>query len=141
MQRQQRKSEKIVDPVKDQINALDAMTWNDKNLRVFLFGDYDFLLKLYRISGAQSFHPCLWCEASKEQTQKSPTEQPVLPERTLRSIKSDIRKYKRAGSKQKTAKAYNNAVLSPIWDIELTHVAPPLPSLSSRDSQKTPRSS
>ena len=125
MQRQQRKSEKIVDPVKDQINALDAMTWNDKNLRVFLFGDYDFLLKLYGISRAQSFHTCLWCEASKEQTLKSSTEQPVLPERTLRSIKSDLRKYKRAGSKKKTAKAYNNAVLSPIWDIELTHVAPP----------------
>ena len=28
---------KILDPVKDQINALNAMTWNDKNLRVFLF--------------------------------------------------------------------------------------------------------
>lgn len=25
---------KILDPVKDQINALDAMTWNDKNLSV-----------------------------------------------------------------------------------------------------------
>ena len=83
MQRQQRKSEKILDPVKDQINALDAMTWNDKNLRVFLFGDYDFLLKLYGISGVQSFHPYLWCEASREQTQKSPRGQPVLPERTL----------------------------------------------------------
>ena len=125
MQRQQRKSEKILDPVKDQINALDAMTWNDKNLRVFLFGDYDFLLKLYGISGAQSFLPCLWCEASKEQTVKSSTEQPVLIERTPRSIKSDLGKYKRAGSKKKTAKAYNNAVLSPIWDIELTHVATP----------------
>ena len=111
--------------MKDQINALDAMTWNNKNLRVFLCGDYDFLLKLYGISGAQSFHPCLWCEASKEQTQKSPREQPVLAERTLKIIKSDLRKYKRAGSKKKTAKAYNNMVLSPIWDIELTHVAPP----------------
>ena len=28
---------KMLDPVKDQINALDAMTWNDKNFRVFLF--------------------------------------------------------------------------------------------------------
>ena len=30
---------KILVPVKDQINALDAMAWNDKKLRVFLFGD------------------------------------------------------------------------------------------------------
>ena len=30
---------KILEHVKDQLNALDAMTWNDKNLRVFLFGD------------------------------------------------------------------------------------------------------
>ena len=92
---------------------------------MFLSGD-NFLLKLlYGISGAQSFHPCLWCEASKEQTQKSPAEQSVLPERTLRSIKSDLRKYKRTGSKKKKAKAYNNAVLSPVWDIELTYVASP----------------
>ena len=33
---------KMLDPVKDQINALDAMTWNNKNLRVFLLGNYDF---------------------------------------------------------------------------------------------------
>ena len=72
----------------------------------------------------RSFHPCLWCEAAKEQTRKSPTEQPVLSERTPRSIKSDLRKCKSAGSKKKTAKAYNNVVHSPIWDIELTHVAP-----------------
>ena len=97
---------KIFDHVKDQIIALDAMTRNDKNLRGFLFGDYDFLLKLYKISGAQSFHPCLWCDASKEQTQKSPTEQPVLPERTLKSIKSDLRKYKRVGSKKENAKSF-----------------------------------
>ena len=32
---------KILDPMKDQIHALGAMTWNDKNLTVFLFGDYD----------------------------------------------------------------------------------------------------
>ena len=51
---------KILEHVKDQLNALDAMTWNDKNLRVFLFGDYDFFfLKLCGISGAKSFHPCL----------------------------------------------------------------------------------
>ena len=48
-------------------------------------------------------------------------QQPVLSERTRRSIKSDLRKYKRAGSKRKTGKAYNNVVHSPIWDIELTH--------------------
>ena len=45
MQRQQRNSGKTLDPVKDQINAFDAMTWNDKNLRVFLFGGYDFVVE------------------------------------------------------------------------------------------------
>ena len=35
---------KILEHVKDQLNALDAMAWNDKNLRVFLLGVYDLLL-------------------------------------------------------------------------------------------------
>ena len=89
---------KILDPVKDQINALNAMTWNHKNLRVFLFWERqepqsvpfrdNFLLKLlYGISGAQSFHPCLWCEASKEQTQKSSTEQPAVVAGTVSNRK------------------------------------------------------
>ena len=100
------------------------MIRKEKNLRVFLFGDYDFLLKLYGISWAQSCHPRLWCKASREQIQKSPTDQPAVEDRTL-NIRSDFRKFRRTGSKPSSARVYNNVVAAPIWDIELTHVAPP----------------
>ena len=116
---------KILGPVREQINRLDGMIWKEKSLRVFLFGDYDFLLKLYGISGAQSCHPCLWCKASREQIQKSPTDQPAVGDRTLSNIRSDFRKFRRNGSKPSFARVYNNVVSAPIWDIELTHVAPP----------------
>ena len=36
------------------------MNW-EKNIRVFLFGDYEFLCSMYGISGACGRHPCLWC--------------------------------------------------------------------------------
>ena len=112
-------------PMKTQITNLQKMMWNEKKIRLFLFGDYDFLLKMYGISGAQSTHPCLWCKASKTQTQKAPVEQPTVPVRSLQNIKSDHMKYHKAGSKKQTAKAYNNVTLAPVWDIELQHVAPP----------------
>ena len=36
------------------------MNWCEKNIRVFLFGDYEFLCSMYGISGACGRHPCLW---------------------------------------------------------------------------------
>ena len=38
--------------------------WNEKNFRIFLFGDYEFLANMYGISGASGIHPCLWCHIS-----------------------------------------------------------------------------
>lgn len=36
---------------------------------VFLFGDNDYFVKMYGISGAQRMRPCLNCKASKAQTE------------------------------------------------------------------------
>ena len=56
-----------------------------------MFGDYDFILKVFGISGAQSVHPCLWCKATKLQIQKPPSAQPEIPNRNLKNLKQDHR--------------------------------------------------
>ena len=89
------------------------MEWNGKKVKVFMFGDYDFLLKMYGISGAQSYHLCLWCKASKHQTQrKRHDQQPNISKRTLENTKKDHRKYFLAGNKTKP-KSYNNMAFYP----------------------------
>ena len=75
--------ERILLPYKQQLDNLSKMTWKGNQIKVFLFGDYDFLLKVFGISGAQSIYPCLWCTASKGQLQKVPADQPELPRRTF----------------------------------------------------------
>ena len=63
---------RILSPFKQQIADLRAMAWRDKRIKLFLFGDCDFLLKLYGIGGAQSTHRCLFC--THQQQQKTDTE-------------------------------------------------------------------
>ena len=81
--------QEVLRPYKEQVSALQNMQWKGKNIRLFLFGDYDFLLKLYGLSGAQAVHPCLWCTASKVQLQRSPDERPEVEQRTTNNIKRD----------------------------------------------------
>ena len=47
----------------EQFTTLQTTTWRHKKIRLFFYGDYDFLLKIYGISGAQSTHPCIFCKA------------------------------------------------------------------------------
>ena len=53
-----------MDDLKTQIDELGAMTWQDKVIKVFVFGDFWFLSKLYGISGPAGTHPCLWCHTT-----------------------------------------------------------------------------
>ena len=56
----------------EQFTTLQTTTWKHKKIRLFFYGDYDFLLKIYGISGAQSTHPCIFYKASKSQIQTPP---------------------------------------------------------------------
>ena len=116
---------RLLMPYKQQVTNLQKSHWKGKQIRVFLFGDYDFLVKIYGLSGPQSTHPCLWCTASKQQTQKSPTEQPQLQQGTIKSIKRDRRRFRRHGNNIKNAKAFNNVIHQPLSDVPLSQVAPP----------------
>ena len=46
---------RVLNVYKTRVTKLQEMNWNgEKNLRFLLFGDYDYLLKTYGISGTQS---------------------------------------------------------------------------------------
>ena len=47
------------------INLLQSHKWNEKQIKVFLNGDYDFLCKAYGLSGAVGCYPCIWCRVHK----------------------------------------------------------------------------
>jgi len=114
----------IRDPFKKQIDELQQAEWKGKKIRVFLFGDYDFLLKMFGISGAQSTHPCLWCKATSQQLQHPRQVQTNCP-RTVANIKRDYGKYQRHGKQKKKAKMCNNVTSRPILNIPLVQVTPP----------------
>ena len=48
-----------------QLDKLSELEWRGKKM-MFIFGDYDFLTKLYGLSEANGMFPCLWCNASKD---------------------------------------------------------------------------
>ena len=117
---------RILSPYKDQTETLKTMQWDGKRVWLFLFGDYDFLLKLYGLSGAQSVHPCLYCLASKAQIQSPPVfNQGNINERNLAQIERDYDKFRRSGRQKTKIKLFNNVVRKPLLDVEIDHVAPP----------------
>ena len=59
------------DDFKQEIRALQSMLWRGKRMRVFLYGDHDFLCKTFRLSGARGCHPCLWCLTTKENPRRT----------------------------------------------------------------------
>ena len=48
------------------VAKFSQIRWSDKNFRIFLFGDYEFLANMYGISGASGRHPCLWCHITSD---------------------------------------------------------------------------
>ena len=114
-------------PLKQRLEDLKKLKWKEKKIRVFLCGDYDFLLKMYGISGAQSTFPCLWCYASKEDSQQEAKEQKrkKIQSRSLNKIQADYGSFREAKCPKEQAKCYHNVTTPPIWGIELDHVTPP----------------
>ncbi|GFN82789.1 hypothetical protein PoB_000929500 [Plakobranchus ocellatus] len=60
----------MFEDLKPQIESLQSFTWRGKAMKVFIFGDYWFLCKLYGLSGPSGLHPCLGCETNKKDMQK-----------------------------------------------------------------------
>ena len=97
----------------------------ERRSRLFLFGNYDFLLKVFIISGVQSANLCLWCTASNAHIQKDPNQWPQLPQQTLNNINADYRKFKCRGKDKRLPCAFNNVRHVPMFDMMPTQVSPP----------------
>ena len=117
---------RLLDPYRDQIEQMKTRTWRDKHFRLFLFGDYDCLVKPYGQSGAQGVHPCLYCTASKSQIQTPKRfNEGNITQRTLLQMQADYKKFRRTGKKKQKAKMYNNVIRKYVMNIDLDHVCPP----------------
>ena len=67
--------------------------------------------------------PCLWCLATKDETQLSIESRGQNQSRSLANLASDYEKFVSDGSDLKRAKFFNNVISAPIFDIELDHVS------------------
>ncbi|XP_047130981.1 uncharacterized protein LOC124810322 [Hydra vulgaris] len=50
-----------------QVDEMQKMNWKNHHFCVFMFGYYDFLCSVYRITGAKGRHCCLFCGITKEE--------------------------------------------------------------------------
>ena len=118
---------KIIEPFKAEVENLKKLTWENKRIRLFFFGDYDFMLKTFGLSSAASKHPCLYCKATNTQFQTPQSKRPHSEKRTYKNIEKDNRAYVKAGGQIKNAKAYNNAIHKPLLKIDqdFMQVTPP----------------
>ena len=72
----------ILGEYSQQLNELRQMKWHGKKVETFVFGDYDFLSKMYGISGAAGVRSCVWCTVSEASMQKSPNKQLQVSQNT-----------------------------------------------------------
>nr|XP_047124046.1 uncharacterized protein LOC124806864 [Hydra vulgaris] len=100
------------------------MKWREKNLRVFIFGDYVFLCAIYGITGATGRHCCLFCEITSSEMQlNTENRNRQINLRTLQTLKSDYERFKNNGGNIKNAKKFNNVIDEPLFDIPIDQEA------------------
>ena len=117
---------KVLLPLRDEITQLHSDSWQGKRFTVFLCGDYDFLSKMYGLSGAKGTHCCLWCSIKSKQIQLDPQTREPITRRKLSSIKVQQRRFETEGDGKKSkAASYENCIYAPIWDIRIQYVCPP----------------
>ena len=105
-----------------------------KKMRLFLSGDYEFLCRMYGLSGASGQqtdihvhihvgrHCCLWCTVTRGEIKLSPEQQPPATLRTVSMLIQDHQQFLASGGALKNAKNYNNCIGEPLFDIPLEQV-------------------
>ena len=79
--------ETLLNPMSLQISQLCNENWQGKRIVVFLCGDYDFLSKLYGISGARGTYCCLWCDIPTKDIQLRAAECEISHDRSISDLK------------------------------------------------------
>ena len=107
----------------DDINSLDGLRWKEKTIILFFCGDYDFLLKVMGLSGAQGTYPCLFCHASKRTFS---TKKYSYKPRTIKTLAKDKKAFDEQGRGDKAqARNYNNVIREPLITTNLAAIVPP----------------
>ena len=107
-----------------------------KEVRTFLYGDYDFLCNMYGLSGASGInlhtnksytctfthvyftkgrHCCLWCHIQYDQLKDPPLVRGPVHLRTVDTIRNDHQRFLSDGGNLKRAKFFNNAINLPFF--------------------------
>ncbi|XP_070551593.1 uncharacterized protein [Ptychodera flava] len=110
---------------REQLQNLESLTWKGKTFRLFSFGDYEYLGKMYGLSGASGRHFCLWCLVTQEDSQQ-PRKQRFSQPRSLQGLSKDHNEFMTTGhGKLSNAKHYNNVINEVIFNIPITQVCVP----------------
>eukprot|EP00057_Strongylocentrotus_purpuratus_P012630 XP_011667104.1 PREDICTED: uncharacterized protein LOC105439622 [Strongylocentrotus purpuratus] len=91
-----------------EIEHLTTTTWRGRPLRAFHFGDYEYLSKIYGLTGPNGRHCCLYCLVSKQDMMKPATERGERQSRTLATLEEHLHQFQHSGSK--SAKDHFNVV-------------------------------
>ncbi|GFO09968.1 amine oxidase [Plakobranchus ocellatus] len=107
----------------DDLVALQSHSWKGKAIKVFLNGDYDFLCKIYGLSGPQGTYPCLWCLMLRRDMHNPSNH---CEHRSLESLLADNKMFmQQTDGEKKQANKFYNSLHVPLDGIELDKVSPP----------------
>jgi hypothetical protein len=105
---------------------VDGSVVLDKELRLFISGDCEFISRVYGISNASSKHPCFYCTASSvEMNVPNENRSPNVEPRTLPQIRLQNLAYIADGANPSRQKLFQNVVHLPIFDIPVERIVPP----------------
>ena len=90
----------ILSAYTEQIKKLKETKWMDKNIRLFLCGDYAFLSSMAGISGAKGTYCCLCCNIKSCNMKVSRQIRGRVEERTCDSIIANNKFLKEANGKK-----------------------------------------
>ena len=107
---------------KAHIDKFSAVTWEGKVFRVFLFGDYEFLCKMFGLSGASGKHPCLWYQIPSDMMNLPPSDRVHYAPRSLESLTENLEEF---GVNVKKAKFVKNVINDRFFNVPLTQVCVP----------------
>ncbi len=112
-------------PIAAELLKLQNFVWKGRKVRVFGFGDYDFICKILGLSGAKGTYPCYMCFISKDEMQNCKQKRPESKQRTLVKIKKDHTKFEKDGGNLKRQSLFHNSIHSSIFNIPISHICIP----------------
>eukprot|EP00117_Sycon_ciliatum_P035782 scpid24552/ scgid0050/ len=92
--------------------ASGKVTWKGRVVNLYLFVDYEFMCKVYGISGASGVRSCLFCLATKTDMQTADSS--LQQRRTLEQLAGDNARFQEAGSILAQAKNFHNVTGRPL---------------------------